>query len=955
MQSIGGRRVQHRTTRLGRRGLICFPPNDRRPEALGFVATSYLQGQTESEFYHAMMAGREGIVATAIETATSGYNQRKMVKISEGQIVAYDRSVRISNNDVVTLHYGGDDYDATKLERVKTTLHRVSDDALKDMLTSPVGAPTATELALAVQARTLLRAQLKPHVPSEYGSLITIPFHPSRVTDELLDMQAEGPLVTREWHATWIDQFVRGILLRHGHMQAKRGDIPLLSLLQDSSSGQSWAKSASTVLLTWTSAFCLGSRISQGQALWLRKTILAKVSAALVAAGEAVGVIGSTSIGEPSTQGALNTFHFSGIAEKSGTTGLKRFKELLGNAKCRETCVTNALLSPDTSLDEARRLAQSFKGVYLSTVLESGTVVDASVDTGPLAVREQAVVPWVQSWMSPLASRLERSIEQHLARIPVTSASASSVVELRLNKRRCLQESLTPGDVRDRLRTLLQDTSLVVASELFEDDWVVRVRPFPTEPLLSSAGTFDSRSVCEAFLDVFTTTLLVKGLSIVSDTFAVLSSIDSPQSGGGIGKRKVPKLGTVGSDLFALSWMVPEPATLWTNDVSEAAQFFGIEAAVMLNHAELQRVLSLDSTYVDARHTMLLAETMGRSGSIAALNRHKMEEHGSSLLSCASFEQTVPVLESGAWAHKGDPLTGSLERQIVGLPIRVGTGVVHLKSVQPLQPEERTVLAPLEADESDRPWMATHTVVPLDRRLEHAGGIGAGVAPLQLDEDWTPHVSEVPAALNDICDRIFVLAGAWGSSLQKGARALMRLEFSHLAEESFAAALQRCDGYLGWDNPDTCSGWRQTMDVQWAGGSTVVNLQDATTKGKASRIHLTKHVDLSLRLDRWPDARLHADAKLVRHVPLSLSAVPDVVVPQRVTIRHRRVFEKDGWSLVFSKLWTGPTNLAAEACMLKEPPTLRVTVDALSAEASHNSHLRVHEVMVARGWSLWND
>lgn len=953
-QSIGGRRVQHRTTRLGARGLICFPPNDRRPEALGFVATSYIQGQTESEFYHAMMAGREGIVATAIETATSGYNQRKMVKISEGQIVAYDRSVRISNNDVVMLHYGGDDYDATKLERVKSTLHRVSDEALRSMLCQPNGAPpTDMELQLALQARTLLRAQLKPHVPSEFASMLTIPFHPSRLTDQMLDLPATGPLVTPAWHAQWMDTFVRAILHRHGMQLATRKDLSLLSLLRHTHGGASWAKSASMTLLTWTSSFCVGSRVTHDQALWLRRAVLEKISGALVAAGEAVGVIGSTSIGEPSTQGALNTFHFSGIAEKSGTTGLKRFKELLGNAKCRETCVTNALMPSSMSLDETRRLSQSFKGILLSSILESASIVEGFTNTGPLSLREQTLVPWVQSWMSPLATRLERSIQQHLARAPVESSTGTFVVELRLHKRRCLQESVTPADVCSRLRTLLQDTCLVVASEVFEDVWVVRVRPFPVDPLLSDSGGFDSRAVCEAFLDVFTTSLLVKGLSIVSDTFAVMSSIDSEQDGGGLGKRSIPKLGTVGSDMFALSWMVPEPARLWTNDVSEAAQFLGIEAAVMLNHAELQRVLSLDSTYVDARHTMLLAETMGRSGSIAALNRHKMEEHGSSLLSCASFEQTVPVLESGAWAHKGDPLTGSLERQIVGLPIRVGTGVVHLKSSQEIVSEERTVLAPLDPDDESRPWMAMHTVVPLDRRLEHAAG--AGLAPLRLDEEWSPHITDIPPCLTDACERVFVLASLWGSNLQKGQRSLLRLEFSRLNPDLFADALQRCEKYLGWDNPDKCNAWHHTVDVQWTGGSTIVSLDDAGAKGKATRVHLTKHVDLSFRLDRWPDSRVLCDSKVVRHMPLSLAAVPTVVVPTHVTIRHRKTFEKDGWNFVFSKTWTAATNLAAEASMLTTPPTLTVTVDAITAEASHNSHLRVHEVLVARGWSLWND
>ena len=959
-QSIGGKRVQHRKTRLGLRGLLCFPPNDRRPEALGFVATSYIQGQTESEFYHAMMAGREGIVATAIETATSGYNQRKMVKISEGQIVAYDRSVRVSNADVVTFHYGGDDYDATHLERVKCVVHRVSDDALLEMLRTRDGeGPLEEELELVTVARNLLRCFLRPLVPSEFASMLTIPFHPARVTEQMLDMRTASPPLTRASHLKWISTFVRGILLRHGCIEAKDPRVPLVKLLSDARGGRSWAKSVSMVLVTWTSAFCLQSRITQEQASWLRDTIWEKVSSALVAAGEAVGVIGSTSIGEPSTQGALNTFHFSGIAEKSGTTGLKRFKELLSNAKCRDTCVTNALLPASTTLSEARALVQSFKGVPLSTILESVVVVPVEQDTGPLSRRMQALVPWVRSWMSAFGTRLDRSIEQQLVRNAVLSSACSSstscVVELRLKKRRCLQESLKPSDITSRLRALLQDTSMVVGSEMFEDDWVIRVLPFPTDALLSAAGTFDSRSVCEAFLDVFTTNLLVKGLAIVSDVFGVTASVDAPQESGGIGKRSLQKIGTVGSDLFSLSWLVPDPAHLWSNDISETAQFMGIEAAVMLNHVELQRVMSLDSTYVDPRHTMLLAETMGRSGSIAALNRHKMEEHGSSLLSCASFEQTIPVLESGAWAHKGDPLTGSLERQIVGLPIRVGTGIVHVRSTQVVEEEERVVLAPLVDEERgmERPWMSSHSVVPLDRRLEHASG--SGLAPLTLDTDWTPHVVSVLPRLVDSCERVFVLAKLWGTSLSQGQRVILRLAFSRMDTALFDDAVRRCETYSGWSNPDTCAVWQQTSEVVWAGGVTIVSLEDAAAKGKASRVHLTKHTDLSLRLDKWPDARMHADAKVVRHTPLPFAAVPDVVTPTHVTLRHRRTFEKDGWTFVFTKSWTAANNLAAEALMLTEPPMLGLSINATCAEASHNSHLHVHEVMVARGWSLWNE
>ena len=45
--------------------------------------------------------------------------------------------------------------------------------------------------------------------------------------------------------------------------------------------------------------------------------------------GEAVGVIAAQSVGEPSTQMTLNTFHFAGRGEANVTLGIPRLRELL--------------------------------------------------------------------------------------------------------------------------------------------------------------------------------------------------------------------------------------------------------------------------------------------------------------------------------------------------------------------------------------------------------------------------------------------------------------------------------------------------------------------------------------------------------------------------------------------------------------------------------------------------
>jgi len=53
-----------------------------------------------------------------------------------------------------------------------------------------------------------------------------------------------------------------------------------------------------------------------------------------ISPGELVGIIAAQSIGEPSTQMTLNTFHYAGVSSKSNVTrGIPRFEEILHLSK----------------------------------------------------------------------------------------------------------------------------------------------------------------------------------------------------------------------------------------------------------------------------------------------------------------------------------------------------------------------------------------------------------------------------------------------------------------------------------------------------------------------------------------------------------------------------------------------------------------------------------------------
>jgi len=53
--------------------LPCFLPFDPNPRAGGYISDRFLRGLRSPEFFFHCMAGREGLIDTAVKTYRSGY------------------------------------------------------------------------------------------------------------------------------------------------------------------------------------------------------------------------------------------------------------------------------------------------------------------------------------------------------------------------------------------------------------------------------------------------------------------------------------------------------------------------------------------------------------------------------------------------------------------------------------------------------------------------------------------------------------------------------------------------------------------------------------------------------------------------------------------------------------------------------------------------------------------
>ncbi|KAG9317500.1 hypothetical protein JVU11DRAFT_1704 [Chiua virens] len=110
-QELEGRRVP---VMVSGKTLPSFKSFETKAIAGGYVASRFLTGVKPQEFYFHCMAGREGLIDTAVKTSRSGYLQRCLIKHLEGIRIHYDHTVRGSDSSVYQFLYGGDGLDVTK-------------------------------------------------------------------------------------------------------------------------------------------------------------------------------------------------------------------------------------------------------------------------------------------------------------------------------------------------------------------------------------------------------------------------------------------------------------------------------------------------------------------------------------------------------------------------------------------------------------------------------------------------------------------------------------------------------------------------------------------------------------------------------------------------------------------------------------------------------------------------
>ena len=307
------------------RSLPHFRRGEKTPAAKGFVANSFFSGMRPTEFFFHTMAGREGLVDTAVKTAETGYMSRRLMKALEDLSLLYDGTVRNSMQGIVQLRYGDDGMEPTLME---------GDDAQP------------------VEFKRCLM-----NVRGLYPSKEEAPATKSMLDAALTKFRQNTRIVGAEGDDEK-DNLVYGVgvaQLFYDQMSAF-----ITKEIEDQAVN--------------------GTKITRTQMDAFLNECIEKYKSKRVEPGTAVGAIGAQSIGEPGTQMTLKTFHFAGVASMNITLGVPRIKEIINASKAISTPIITASLVSEKDVTAARVVKGRVEKTTLGEVCSEINVVIRSND-----------------------------------------------------------------------------------------------------------------------------------------------------------------------------------------------------------------------------------------------------------------------------------------------------------------------------------------------------------------------------------------------------------------------------------------------------------------------------------------------------------------------------------------------------------------------------------------------
>jgi DNA-directed RNA polymerase beta' subunit len=611
------------------------------------------------------------------DTSSTGYIQRRLIKGMEDLKIEYDMTVRNNKGRVIQFSYGEDGIDPVKVESQIVPLVNMGLDEIYAHYHMPSSDPKDVVFTAAFTKGVISRMK-KQKAENDAKCKQWIDFM----------IEEREKVIQRVFRSKNNDRVFLPVAFAHtinnvkGLQQISNNSIVDITPLEAFAMIEAAYKRlesmhycAPTELFKVMFFYYLSpkdllmvKRFNKKALTVLLEMIVLKYKNSLIAPGEMVGMISAQSIGEPTTQLTLNTFHTagSGVAMKANVTrGVPRIEELLSITENPKNSSLTICLKKDeeTDCERAKELIAQIELTQLSELVESVSICFDPDDLNTLIQEDRSTMLQYyeyQRMLNECAGIPEAEDD------PNNSAGRSKwIIRMVMSREAMLDKRITMDDVHFAIKNSHGDDVSCMYADYNADKLVFRLRMNNIngkKPLKLKENPLDQSDkiyLLKAFQDQLLNNIVLRGLKNISKvTLRKLMDTLHKEDGAYV-KKETWVLDTKGTNLMdALALDYVDVSRTISDDIQEIRSVLGIEAAREALLSEMTGVFENDGTYINYHHLSLLCDRMTASAGMVSIFRHGINNDNIGPIAKASFEETPEMFLKAARHAELDQMRG---------------------------------------------------------------------------------------------------------------------------------------------------------------------------------------------------------------------------------------------------------------------------------------------------------
>ncbi len=684
--NIDGQRIQYG---FDDRTLPHFNKFDDSPGARGFIENSYISGLTAPELFFHAMGGRIGLIDTAVKTSQTGYIQRRLIKGLEDLKVEYDMTVRNNMGKIVQFAYGDDGFESTKVENQIIPLVGMSTEevylhydmiGVNDQTSETINVYSKGASTRAKKQRPDTKARCAKYIEkllAARDAIVKSVFHHKNDNGVRLPVAFQSAIAN-----------IQGQLYLNSSTIVDITPLEAFDLIEEYFNKLKKMTFVKPTELFETMYFfyltpkdlLVNKRFHRAALVLLLETIVLKYKQAIVHPGEMVGVIAGQSIGEPTTQLTLNTFHLSGVASKSNVTrGVPRIEEILRLTKNpKNPSLTVHMHELDEQdKDRATHFANMLEHTRLVDVVKSVQICFDPSDKSTNILEDKVLLEQYYEFENMIKECMEDESTGS------TQAKSKWIIRIEMNMETMLEKNITMDDVHFAINSSHSEDISCVYADYNANNLVFRIRL--NEKIMNKGKKVrgvpnaldqsDDIYMLRNFQENLLNNIVLRGINGITNVLPRMLKNNVIKEDGKYIRKDVWIMDTTGSNLMeVLALDFIDANRTFCNDIHETYKVLGIEAARQVLYNELVEVMEFADVYINYHHLSLLCDRMTSTENMVAIFRSGILNDNIGPIAKSTFEVHTEVLLNASRHADFDHMRGVSANVMMGQMGVFGTG-----------------------------------------------------------------------------------------------------------------------------------------------------------------------------------------------------------------------------------------------------------------------------------------